>query len=378
MSETALDATTPTTITSPARGGGPGHGSLLWRQFVIEWKLYARDRMAMFWTFAFPLLMLFGFGTIFRGGGPPAPTIVRVAPAYETPQDRALVAALKKEHLKVLTLPPGAAEARWAKGETAAQLETAGGGYRLRLNSYLLAQGYVTAQAANLAFLEAQAHLAKQPEPARIPTSVESPGHAHSNNYAAFLLPGLVGLNLMSMGLFSVGMVLVSYREKGKFRRLAVTPLPKWVFLLGQVLHRATVVGLQTALVLIGGWLGFGIVNQGSYLAFIVLLALGAGTFMAMGFALTGFAETAEGYAPIANLFFFSMMLLSGVYFTLDAAPRWIQKFVYVLPLSPYLKALRAVFNDGASLAGHGVGLAVVAAWGVLCFLVAVKKFRWA
>src|SRR6202035_4270113 len=302
VSEPAVEAA----ITSPARGSAPGYGSLLWRQFLIEWKLYARDRMAMFWTFAFPLLMLFGFGVIFRGGGLPSPTIVRVAPAHETAQDRDLVAALEKEHLKVLTLPPGEAEARWAKGETAAQLESAGAGYRLRLNSYLLAQGYATAQAANLAFLEAQSHLGGQPEPARIPVSVESPGHAHSSNYAAFLLPGLIGLNLMSMGLFSVGMVLVSYREKGKFRRLAVTPLPKWVFLLGQVLHRATVVGLQTALLLLCGWLGFGIVNQGSYLLFIGLIALGAGTFMAMGFALTGFAETAEGYAPISNLFFFS------------------------------------------------------------------------
>ena len=102
------------------------------------------------------------------------------------------------------------------------------------------------------------------PEPERIPVVVESPGHAHSSNYAAFLVPGLIGLNLLTMGLFSVGMVTVSYREKGKFRRLAVTPLPKWVFLLGQILQRVTVVIVQTALLLIAARIGFHISNQGS------------------------------------------------------------------------------------------------------------------
>ena len=230
---------------------------------------------------------------------------------------------------------------------------------------------------ASQAFLVAQARLAGSPEPERIPMVMESPGHAHSNTYAAFLVPGLIGLNLLTMGLFAVGMVTVSYREKGKFRRLAVTPLPKWVFLLGQVTQRITVVIMQTALLLLAAWLGFGIVNQGSYLVFAGLVVLGTATFLAMGFALSSLASTVETYGAIANLAFFPMMLLSGVYFRLDNAPKWLQNAVLVLPLSPYLRVMRAVFNDGASLAGHGVGLAILAAWAVVAFAVAVKRFRW-
>ena len=218
----------------------PNPFKLLWLQFRSEWRLYMRDRGAMFWTFAFPLLMLFGFGMIFRSGGPQALTLVRVAPPRETARDVAFVKALQDSKLKVLTLTPAEAEQRWAKGETAVQLESAGDGYRLKLNSYLIAQGQVVAQAASQAFMVAQARLSGMPDPTRIPYVVESPGHAHSENYAAFLVPGLIGLNLLSMGLFTVGMVTVSYREKGKFRRLAVTPLPKWVFLLGQILQRET------------------------------------------------------------------------------------------------------------------------------------------
>ena len=88
-----------------------------------------------------------------------------------------------------------------------------------------MAQAGATAGLVNQAWLVAQARMSGSPEPQRIPVQVESPGHKRATNYASFVLPGLLGLNLVSMGLFSVGMVNVSYREKGKFRRLAVVPL---------------------------------------------------------------------------------------------------------------------------------------------------------
>jgi ABC-2 type transport system permease protein len=355
----------------------PNPFALLWRQFKIEWKLYVRDRAAMFWTFAFPLLMLFGFGVIFRSDGPPAMTLVRIAPAQETARDQMFLKTLKEARLNVVTLDAKQAEERWKKGDTIAQLESVGDGYRLHLNSYLLAQGQVVALAASQAFLVAQARVNGAPEPERIPMVIESPGHAHSTNYAAFLVPGLVGLNLLSTGLFSVGMVTVAYREKGKYRRLAVTPLPKWVFLGGQILQRVTSVLLQTLLLLLAAWLGFQITNQGSYLVFTALIVFGTATFIAMGFALSSFASTVETYGAVSNLAFFPMMLLSGVYFRLDSAPQWLQKVVLILPLSPFLRALRAVYNDGATLQGHVFGLTILAAWAVLSFVFAVKRFRW-
>lgn len=355
----------------------PNPFTLLLGQFRVEWRLYVRDRGAMFWTFLFPLLMLFGFGVIFRSSGPPALTLVRIAPKEATTRDLAFLKALEESHLKVVTLSAAEAEQKWTKGETTVQLESAGDGYRLRLNSYLVAQGQVVAQAASQAFLVAQARLAGSPEPERIPVVLESPGHVRSASYAAFLLPGLIGLNLVSMGLFAVGMVTVSYREKGKFRRLAVTPLPKWVFLLGQILQRVTLVALQTMLLLVAAWLGFGITNQGSYVLFAALVVFGTATFLAMGFALSNFASTVETYGAISNLAFFPMMLLSGVYFRLDSAPVWMQNAVSILPLSPFLRVLRAVFNDGSTLAGHGTGLLILAVWAILSFALAVKRFRW-
>lgn len=348
---------------------------MLLRQFLMEWKLYSRDRVAMFWTFLFPLLLLLGFGVIFRSQGPSL-SLVWSLPAQVSQSDTELEQALSRTPLTVIKLPQAEAEARWRKGETAAQIEAVGGSYRIRVNSYLIAQGQGAAQIAQQAHLMAQARH-RGVETDFLPILMESPGHAHAANYAAFLLPGLIGLNLLSMGLFSVGMVNVAYREKGKFRRLAVTPLPKWVFLAGQILHRLTVVVLQSLVMLVAGWLVFGIQNQGSYAAFALVLALGTGCFMAMGFALSSFAQTTETYGAISNVFFFPMMFLSGVYFTLDAAPRWLQRSVVILPLSPYIKALRGIFNDGAALSDHLLGLVIVALWALAAFGIAVKRFRW-
>ncbi|HEU4951782.1 MAG TPA: ABC transporter permease [Holophagaceae bacterium] len=354
------------------------YGKLILGQFRMEWKLYVRDKGAMFWTFLFPVLMLLGFGVIFRGDSAPRMPVVWVQPAAVQPKDQALLDAMAGFPTKVEPLSAAEAEAKWQKGETALQVEPTADGFRMKVNSYLIAQGQMTAQVVQQAFLVSQAKLGGQPMPKLIPVSMESPGHGHATNYAAFLLPGLLGLNLMTMGLFAVGMVIVSYREKGKFRRLAVTPLPKWVFLLGQVGHRLTVVLLQSAVLLIAGQLAFHIHNQGSYLLLTLIMALGTACFMALGFALTSFAETAETYGAISNLVFFPLMFLSGVYFTLDAAPKWLQTATVALPLSPFIRALRAVFNDGAGLEGHWLGLGIVAAWTLVFFGVAVKRFRWA
>lgn len=349
---------------------------MLIRQFLFEWKIYARDRGAMFWTFLFPVLLLLGFGVIFRSGATPTLTLVVTGPAVSGSDAQAIVAGLASSPVRALVLEPREAEARWHRGDTAAQLDCREDGPRLKVNTYLASQGQLTAQVVQEAFLAAQVD--REGRKARfLPVAMESPGHAQTLNYASFLLPGLLGLNLLSVGLFSVGMVNVAYREKGKFRRLGVTPLPKSLFLGAQVLQRLTVAFVQAILMLIVGRIAFGITNQGSYLDLALVMALGSGCFMAMGFALAGFTRTTEGYGALSNLFFFPMMFLSGVYFTLDSAPRWLQQAVVVLPLSPFIRTLRAVFNDGSSLAGHGLGLCIVGAWTAVCFLVAVKKFSW-
>ena len=138
---------------------------MLWRQFAMEWRLYSRDRAAMFWTLAFPVVLLLGFGTMFRDSGGPKLSVVRVLSPTPSSRDAALDQALADLQLKVQTLSKAEAETRWSQGETAAQIEPAGDGYRLRLNSYLMAQAGATAGLVNQAWLMAQARLSGAPEP---------------------------------------------------------------------------------------------------------------------------------------------------------------------------------------------------------------------
>jgi ABC-2 type transport system permease protein len=206
---------------------------------------------------------------------------------------------------------------------------------------------------------------------------MSSPGGRHDGPYAAYLLPGLLGLNLLTMGVFSAGIVDVMLREKGGYKRLATTPLPRHVYLAAQMCVRLIVIVAAAAALLLAGRLVFGVHNQGSMLALLALLMLGSACFISMGYVLGSLARNVETYNGIANLVFLPLMLLSGVYFSLDAAPQWLQQGVDLLPLAPLLHAMRAVFIDGAGLASQARPVAVVAAWAVVLFVLATRRFRW-
>jgi ABC-type multidrug transport system permease subunit len=179
------------------------------------------------------------------------------------------------------------------------------------------------------------------------------------------------------MGVFSTGMVDVTMRDKGGYKRLATTPLPRAVYIAAQLCVRLTTVTVSAILLMLVGALVFGVHNQGGYFGLLLIIVLGGSCFASLGYFLGSFARTVESYNGIANMAFLPLMLLSGVYFSLDSAPVWLQKAADLLPLSPILRSLRAIFNDGASLASQGFWLAVLAGWTVVLFTLAVKRFRW-
>ena len=350
---------------------------IYWNQFLLGLKLYTRIPAAIFWVIAFPMVMLLGMGTVFSSQSGQEIKLVWERSGDPSAGDSGLQTALAERGMHVEILDHDAAEERWQSGKMAALLIGGNGDYKLRLNSYSAAQGMQINALIQQGFLTAQARAAGAGELARIPVEMSSPGGHRGGPYAAYLLPGLLGLNLLMMGIFSTGMADVTMREKGGYKRLATTPMPRGIYLAAQTSVRIVIVFIAACLLMAAGSIAFGIRNQGSYADLFLLMLLGATCFISLGYVLGSLSRAVETYSGIANLFFLPLMLLSGVYFSLDSAPPWLQKASDLLPLTPLLKAMRAVFNDGASLASLGTSLALLGGWTVILFILAVRRFRW-
>lgn len=350
---------------------------IFWQQVKMGLILYTRVPAALFWIVAFPVVMLLALGTVFGGNDGGDRKLVWEQSGAPAPADALLIAALSERGTAVEAVSAADAEARWKGGKLPVLLEGRDGRYSLRINNYLVGQAMQTEATVQEAFLVAQARAHGLADPARIPVVMSSPGGHRGGPYAAYLLPGLLGLNLLMMGVFSTGIVDVTLRAKGGYKRLATTPLPRYVYLGAQLAVRILVVLIAAALLMLVGALAFGIHNEGGYAGLLLVQMLGAACFISLGYLLASFAQTPEVYSGIANLTFLPLMLLSGVYFSLDGAPAWLQRTADLLPLTPLLRVLRAIFNDGASLASQWAGIAIVTAWTAALFAVATRRFKW-
>jgi ABC-2 type transport system permease protein len=355
------------------------YARIFFNQLYLGLKIYLRVPAAMLWLVAFPIVMFMGLSVVLGGKTDTGIKLVwaQVPSVTVSADDAALQKAFGERGLTLEILSPADAEDRWQQGKLAAMLEGQGGSYKLRVNSYLAVQGAQVDSLVQQGFLMVQARAHGAGELARIPIVVTSTGGHHGGPYAAYLLPGMIGLNLLMMGVFSAGMVDVTLREKGGYKRLATTPLPRAIYLAAQACVRLIAVIVAAALLMLVGAMVFGVYNQGSYLSILVLVMLGAACFISLGYVLASFTRTVDTYGGLSNLVFLPLMMLSGVYFSLDSAPVWMQRSTDLLPLTPLLKALRGVFNDGASLASEGNALAIVVGWTLLLFVVATKRFKW-
>jgi len=355
----------------------PMHARIFLKQLQMGLILYTRIPAAMFWIVAFPVVMLLALGAVFGGSQDAHQRLVWEQAEPPSRTDTLLLAALRERGTLVEVQSPSDAEANWKGGKLPIMLQGHDGHYALRINSYLAGQALPIEAMVQEQFLVAQARAQGSADPAHIPVTMSSPGGHRDGPYAAYLLPGLLGLNLLMLGVFSTGIVDVTLRAKGGYKRLATTPLPRYVYLGAQLCVRLIVAVVSAALLMLIGALVFGIHNEGSYVSLLLVQMLGAACFISMGYLLASFAQTPDVYSGIANLVFLPLMLLSGVYFSLDEAPVWLQRVSDISPLTPLLRVLRAIFNDGAGLASQGSGMALIAGWTLVLFALATRRFKW-
>jgi ABC-2 type transport system permease protein len=208
-------------------------------------------------------------------------------------------------------------------------------------------------------------------------TAVDEPRAVPGSRYVDWLIPGLVGMGLMTNGLWAVAFPIVQARLRKLLKRLMASPMRRWEYLLAQMLGRMIFLLPETALPLFFGRFAFGMPIVGSLTAIAVVVAVGALAFASMGLLLGSRARTLEAASGLVNAFQLPMWLVSGVFFSSANFPDAAQPFIQALPLTAVIDALRAVVLDGAGLAAVSSELALVSAWGVVAFVLALRLFRW-
>ena len=207
--------------------------------------------------------------------------------------------------------------------------------------------------------------------------AARQPVQAVGSRYIDWLVPGLLGMNIMSTGLWGVGFAIVQARSKKLLKRLVATPMSKVHYLLSQVLSRLLFLALETVVIVGFAWVAFDVGVQGTLAALAVLALSGALAFGGIGLLLASRARTIEAVSGLMNLVMLPMWVLSGVFFASSNFPDVMQPFIRALPLTALNDGLRAVMNEGAGLGRLVRELAVLAAWGGVSFVLSLRLFRW-
>jgi ABC-type multidrug transport system permease subunit len=195
--------------------------------------------------------------------------------------------------------------------------------------------------------------------------------------YIDWVIPGLIGLNLMSTGMWGIGFGIVNMRQKKQLKRLTATPMRRSDFLLSQMVARLVFLVIEVLPIVIFARLAFGVRVQGSPLALALIILLGALTFAGIGLLTASRARTIEGISGLMNFVMMPMFVLSGVFFSASRFPDAIQPLIRALPLTALNDAMRAVYNDGLPLTAAALPLGIMAAWTLFSFTAALRLFRW-
>ena len=333
---------------------------------------FMREPEAVFWVFVFPVLLALALGVAFRARPPERLRAVVVGGNPASARVAELLAAARDLDVTVLARAEAARALRAGRADVVVETGPDGGPPLAVTYRYDLTRS--EGRAARLAADDAlQRGLGRGDRLAAREEPVTEPG----TRYIDFLIPGLVGLNLMGSGMWGLGFAVVQARTRKLLKRFAATPMRRSDYLLSFILSRLVGLVLEVAVVVGFGWLLFGVAVHGSIVALAVVALLGALMFAGIGLLVAARPRTVEGVSGWMNLVQLPMWLASGSFFSYERFPAAAHPFIRALPLTALNDTLRAVMNDGARLAACWPALAVMVAWCVASFALALKLFRW-
>ena len=326
---------------------------------------FYREPEAVFWVFGFPIVLAFALGLAFRNTGPGKLQVGVVAGAG----DSVLAVALDSSPRLVATvLDTMTARLRLRTGRVAL-LVVPGDPVVYRYDS--------TRTESGLARLEVDDVLQRARGRKDRVAVRDDRAVARGSRYIDFLIPGLLGMNLLGSGIWGVGFSVVQARQRKLLKRYMATPMRRSHYLLSFILSRLVFLIVEVVALVGFGWLLFGVAVRGSFTALAGITILGSFSFAGLGLLVASRAKTIEGVSGLMNLVMLPMWILSGTFFSYARFPDAMIPFVKALPLTALNDALRAVMIDGSAVTTLGAPLAIVVAWGAVSFAVALRIFRW-
>jgi ABC-type multidrug transport system permease subunit len=341
----------------------------LWELTLARVREFVRQPEALFWVFVFPVLLAFALGIAFRNT---APDRTPVAVENISPAASSIASSLAESpDLSVKLMTAEEAHQALRVGKVALVLTPVEGssdfGFRFDPTR-------PDSQIARLKVGDAlQRALGRKDIGAMRDETFTEPGA----RYIDFLIPGLIGLNLMGSGMWGLGFVVVQARTRKLLKRFAATPMRRSHFLLSFMFSRLAFLGFEVAAVILFGWLIFNVSVHGSFPGLAIISLIGALAFSGIGLLVAARPKTIEGVSGWMNLVMLPMWVVSGTFFSASRFPDSLQPVIRALPLTALNDGLRMVMNEGASLAAVWPQMAMLAAWGLVSFAVALRIFRW-
>lgn len=336
--------------------------SSLYQLTSTRFRLFLREPEAIFWVFIFPILLAIGLGIAFRN----RPADVLPVAATTADLQQALAA---NPGLKASLLSESAGTHALATGEIDLLVLQGTNGVVYKFDdtnpdgrtARLLAERDVQAAAGRRDAVATSNQLV----------------HETGARYIDFVVPGLLGMNLMGSAIWGMGFAIVEARQKKLLRRLVASPMPRWQYMASFILSRLAMLVIEVVVFVGFARLAFGVPLRGSLFDLGALCLIASMAFSALGLLVASRAKTMEAASGLMNLVMLPMWILSGVFFSASRFPAVIQPFVRALPLTATIDALRSNMLQGVGIHHLLAPVAVMLSWVVVPFAVSLKIFRW-
>jgi ABC-type multidrug transport system permease subunit len=336
--------------------------SSLFQLTVVRVRLFFREPEAVFWIFAFPILLSVGLSIAFRNRHaevlPIAGTTMQITQALNADKG-----------LNAITLDVPGGRNALATGQILLLAIQQPGSVK-----FLYDDTNPDARTAQLIADRAIQKAAGQRESVETRNELN---HEAGSRYIDFVIPGLLGMNLMSSAIWSLGFWIVEARQKKLLKRLIASPMPRWQYLASFVFWRLLLLPIEVGAFLGFSHFAFGVPARGSFWQLALLCVLASLTFSAIGLLIASRAKTMQAVSGLMNLTMLPMWILSGVFFSASRFPKIVQPFIRALPLTAAIDALRANMLQGTPLAYLLAPLSILLAWLLITFSLSLCIFRW-